>query len=140
MDGSTETRRAAAKWGPAGNAGFQVVPDLLLKNQEALHLSPTELIVLLNIAMHWWYPEQRPFPRSSIIAKRMGVQTRTVQRAMERLRELGLMQRITETTPEGEERQVCDFSGLVAKLAKLAETDRDYIHRMSARGAKTHEV
>lgn len=139
MTSSTATQRAAAKWGPAGMAGFQIVPDLLLKHQMGLGLSATELLVLLNVTMHWWYPEQRPFPRSSVIAKRMGVETRTVQRAMERLRGLGLMEKVTETTESGEEREVCDLSGLVRALAKLAEADPDYLHRTSKKGVPAYE-
>jgi hypothetical protein len=134
-----ELRRAEAKWGPAGIAGFQIVPDLLLKHQASLELTATEMLVLLNVTMHWWYPDQRPFPRSSIIAKRMGVQTRTVQRAMERFRELGLLTKVKETA-NGGEREVCDLTGLVSKLAEFAETDPDYWHRVSLREAETTHI
>jgi DNA replication protein DnaD len=133
MTNATEQRRAEAKWGPAGIAGLQIVPDLLLKHQTSLELTATEMLVLLNVTMHWWYPSQRPFPRSSIIARRMGVQTRTVQRAMERLRELGLVTKVKETINKDQEREVCDLSGLVSKLAELAETDLDYKHRVTLR-------
>jgi hypothetical protein len=139
-NGSAEQRRAVAKWGAAGVAGFQIVPDLLLKHQAALELTPTEMVVLLNVTMHWWYPDQRPFPRSSIIAKRMGVQTRTVQRAMERLREVGLLEKVKETPEGGVEREVCDLGGLVIKLSKLAETDADYLHRVGVKGTPADET
>lgn len=78
-----------AKYGEASIAGFQAVPDLLLKHQRELGLSPTDLAVLLNVLMHWWYPEKKPFPRSTTIAKRMGVTPRTVQRSLQQLEELG---------------------------------------------------
>ncbi len=48
-----------AKYGEAAVAGFQAVPDLLLRNQAKLNLSPTNLVVLLNVLMHWWYPEKK---------------------------------------------------------------------------------
>ena len=52
------------KYGEASVAGFQPVPDLLLKNQKKLGLSVTDLVVLLNVLMHWWYPEQYAFTKA----------------------------------------------------------------------------
>lgn len=110
-----------AKYGEASVAGFQAVPDLLLKHQAALGLSPTDLVVLLNILMHWWYPQQKPFPRSTIISTRMGVSSRTVQRSISHLEALGLLVRLKEG-----ERTYLDPSPLVAKLTELAKSDTDY--------------
>src|SRR4051794_11793815 len=90
-----------AKWGEAADAGFQLLPDVLLKNQSLLGLTATELVVLINITMHWWYPAQKPFPRSTTIAQRMGVDARTVQRAIGRLTELGLIRRTRMQTATG---------------------------------------
>ncbi|WP_434056202.1 helix-turn-helix domain-containing protein [Roseibium sp.] len=97
-------QRATTKWKEAGEAGFQVLPDLLLKKQSELGLSATDLVVLINVTMHWWYREQRPFPRTTTIASRMGVDNRTVQRSMKKLTQLGLMKRETEDkgTPKGD--------------------------------------
>lgn len=114
-----------AKWGNAANAGFQLVPDVLLKNQSNLGLTALELVVLINLTMHWWYPDQRPFPRSTTIAERMGVDVRTVQRALRRLAGLGLIQRVTIQTENGEG-SVIDLDGLVNKLRKLAVRDPAY--------------
>jgi predicted transcriptional regulator len=115
--------RASDKWGAAAESGFQLVPDLLLKNQSKLDLSSTDMLVLLNVLMHWWYADQRPFPRSTTIAARMNVEPRTVQRSLAKLDELGLLKRVTEETPEGDERRVCDPEGLKRKLEELAALD-----------------
>ena len=111
-----------AKYGEASIAGFQAVPDLLLKHQEDLGLSPTDLVVLLNVLMHWWYPTKKPFPRSTTIAKRMGVTPRTVQRSLLQLEELGLLVRERDETA----RTYLDPAPLVEKLTTLAKTDADY--------------
>lgn len=122
-----------AKYGEASIAGFQAVPDLLLKHQGALRLSPTDLVVLLNVLMHWWYPTKKPFPRSSTIAKRMGLTPRTVQRSLQQLEELGLLAR--EKDEAG--RTILDPAPLVKKLSALAKTDPDYqIRRMRRDGGK----
>lgn len=115
-----------AKYGEAGKGGFQVVPDILLKKQDELGLSPTELVVLLNVLMHWWYPAQKPFPRSSTIAHRMGISPRTVQRAIQRIEdELKLLSR-TEGT-EGE--TFLDPTLLVRRLEELVKDDPSYLYR-----------
>lgn len=111
-----------AKYGEASIAGFQAVPDLLLKYQSELGLSPTDLAVLLNVLMHWWYPEKKPFPRSTTIAKRMGVTPRTVQRSLQQLEELGLL--VREKDARGP--TYLDPAPLVEKLEALAKKDADY--------------
>ena len=83
----------AAKWGDAIRSGFQLLPDVLIKNQQKLELNPTDLVVIINLTMHWWYPAQKPYPRSHTIASRMGVDVRTVQQTFEKLRNLNLVQR-----------------------------------------------
>lgn len=119
---------AYAKYGEASLAGFQVLPDLLLKNQVNLGLAPTDLVVLLNILMHWWYPGQKPFPRATTIATRMGVSPRTVQRGITHLEALGLLQRVKDG-----DRTYLDPAPLVEKLAELAKSDTDYHIRRNRR-------
>lgn len=115
-----------AKYGKASVAGFQAVPDLLFKHQDHLGISPTDLVVLLNVLMHWWYPHLKPFPRSQTIAKRMGVTPRTVQRSLNNLEKSGLIDR--ERKKSGGVMYI-DPTPLVEKLSKIAETDPDYIVR-----------
>lgn len=118
-----------AKYGEAAVAGFQAVPDLLLKHQDRLGLSPTNLVVLLNVLMHWWYPDQKPFPRSTTIAKRMGLSPRAVQRSLQKLQRLGLLTR--QSSEEGP--PYFDPEPLVTKLVELAGDDIDYIIRRRGR-------
>lgn len=117
-----------AKYGEVSIAGFQAVPDLLLKNQATLGLSTTDLVVLLNVLMHWWYPTQKPFPRSTTIAKRMGVSQRTVQRSLIQMESLGMLRRIKE-----EDRTYLDPGPLVDKLLELTKADTDYQIRRQRR-------
>jgi Crp-like helix-turn-helix domain len=111
--------------GEAARAGFQAVPDLLLKHQESLNLNPTELVVLLNVLMHWWYRDQKPFPRPTTIARRMGSTVRTVQRAITKLQREGLVER--QRGPN--KVMVLDPDPLVRRLSALAKSDLDYLRR-----------
>jgi DNA-binding MarR family transcriptional regulator len=121
--------RARQKWGEGIVAGFQQVPDLLLKHQSKLGLSATDLAVLRNVTMHWWYPEQNPFPRATTIAKRMGVSTRTVERCLLKLRKKGFVHRTLST---GQPRRTeLDLGGLVKKLEELAVHDVSYQRRVA---------
>jgi hypothetical protein len=95
-------------------SGFVAVPMVLLRMQTKYGLSQTEMMVLINLLAHWWEPSRGVFPRSSIIAARLGVAKRTVQRATEKLEGMGLIER--DTDDKG--RRVFSFDGLVARLIR----------------------
>lgn len=124
-----------AKYGDAAVAGFQAVPNILLKHQNSLGLSATNLVVLLNVLMHWWYPELKPFPRSTTIAKRMGLSQRAVQRALQQLQKLELLTR----ERDGDGPVYLNPEPLVAKLEVLARDDIDYKARLSGRRHEERE-
>ncbi len=98
------------------------MPDLLLKHQVALKLTPTEVVVLLNVLMHWWFAERKPYPRPTTIAKRMGTAPRTVQRALKRLTQKGVI--ATGLKKDGATSY--DPTPLVQKLKELAVDDVVY--------------
>jgi predicted transcriptional regulator len=125
MESAVE-HRSVEKWGEAAVGGFQLLPDILLKRQVELGLSATDMLVLINVTMHWWYTDQRPFPRVKTISTRMGIDERTVQRSLRKMVDLGLLRRVTEKGTDGKDRSVCDLSGLKAKLEKFVTSDRDY--------------
>ncbi|MFL6846457.1 MAG: helix-turn-helix domain-containing protein [Allosphingosinicella sp.] len=86
------------KWGLAvAERGFAQVPNyLLLLNQfleEESRLSPTELLVLIQLVGSWWKKQDLPFPSMSTLARRSGVSSRQIQRAINRLEQLGLLRR-----------------------------------------------
>lgn len=102
------------KWGDAvgEGSGFVAVPLPLLRLQAKLGLTPTDMLVLVNMLAHWWNPSAAVFPRTSTIARRMGVNDRTVQRSIGKLTRLGLAERGTDEKG----RRTLQFSGLVKRL------------------------
>jgi hypothetical protein len=126
------------KWGDGLNAGFQLLPDVLLKNQHKLGLTSTDLVVLINLTMQWWYPERHPFPKTATIARRMGASSRTVQRSLTRLEKLGLVQKVR--SPSLESRRAFDPSGLVERVSLLARHDPGYRDRSRGRYGGGSEV
>lgn len=113
----------SAKWGDAARAGFQVVPDALLAKQHALKLDPTDIVVLLNITMFWWYKDEPPFLRTNVIAQRMNVTTRTVQRSLKKLEGKGYIQRKEYDDGKGNIFPAVYFHGLTDALVSLSKND-----------------
>lgn len=137
----------SSKWGDAARAGFQTVPDALLVKQAELGLDPTDIVVLLNLTSYWWFRDMPPFPRTNVVAKRMGVTPRTVQRSMKKLENRGYIRRGHYLTETGETMPAVFFDGLVGKLLSVARSDVALAMRMERRNlpserssAKTHEV
>jgi hypothetical protein len=113
----------AAKWGAAALAGFQPVPDVLLVKQHEMKLQPVDMLVLLNLTSYWWYRDEPPYPRTNIIAQRIGISPRTVQRVLKKLEEKGYIERGHWKDRYGKERPAVFFTGLLTKLEHLARTD-----------------
>ena len=111
----------ANKWGIAVDAGFQAIPNVLIRAQKQLGLDSVDVVILLNLNLHWWEKEALPFPAPSLIANRMGVSRRTVERRIVRLQKGGWLKRLP-ATGEGARPRVrkYDLSGMVQKLQDAA--------------------
>ena len=117
---------AKTKWGNAvtgGENGYSIVPDSLLRRQTDLKLDPTDVVLLLNISLHWWEgePKKLPHPRPAVIARRMGISTRTIERRIARLCELGLLEWLPSKSRKGMP-SIREFNlrKLIAEMEKLA--------------------
>lgn len=85
-----------AKWKTALDAGFVVVPSVLLRRQGQLGISDGELVVLQHLMMAWWEQRSLPFTRPHVIAARSGGNVRTVQRHLSALEKRGVLIRRRE--------------------------------------------
>lgn len=119
-----DKKESEKKWGKAVMGhGYCIFPSILLQAQGRLGVSAQEMIVLLQLAEHWWMAASKVFPSKELIAQRVGLSTKQVQRHIRRLEELKLVQR-KERYRSGGSRTTneYDLSGLVAKL-KVIEPD-----------------
>lgn len=129
------------KWGNAVGkgrlTGYLAIPEVLLRGQHRLGLTSTEMLVLINILLHWWRADSMPFPSNRKIAKRMGVDIRTVQRACQQLEEKKLIDRRvkinhdSETNAYSSVRRI-DLSKLVARLNDSAADLGEYSRSVRA--------
>lgn len=116
------------KWGSKVlEFGWTAVPTALFLLQKELELNPTQLNVLLNIILHWW-GEDKPHPSQKSIAKRMGVSSKTVQRAVFSLEEKGLISktRTIRDNPKYRGRNRYDLSPLIKKIEEYIPSIRQF--------------
>lgn len=113
---------AQQKWGvEVMKIGFTIVPSILFKAQHRLGLSSTQLAVMLQIMDHWWEADRRPWPSKKLLATKLGIQPRQVQRVIAELEGRGYVERVVRSTHAGGKlSNQYDFTGLVKALKKLA--------------------
>lgn len=126
----------SGKWGEVAKAGFQPVPDALLVKQRELGLDATDMLVLLNLTSFWWFKDLPPFARSNVIAKRMGVSPRTVQRSLKKLVAKAYLRRDDFELENGTYVPALYLDGLTEKLTALAKNDPALSSRMDREGAE----
>jgi hypothetical protein len=125
---------ARMKWGNSLNSGFQIVPDVLFRCQKVLGLEVIDLVILLNITTHWWHYDDLPHPRPSVIAQRMNLSTRTVERRIVELQKKGYLRRLEARRKNGRTVRPYDLSGLVEKLKEVSMVN--LVQRRSIRNAR----
>ena len=117
------------KWGAdVLSHGFQVLPDLLFKYQSKLGVeegqdcpvTSTEMVVLLNILSFWWRVDRPIFPSAELLAKRVGVERRSIDRAVQGL----VKKQLLKKTREGH-RVLYDPKDLPSRLRDLARADQE---------------
>ncbi len=114
-------KRAEDKWSPQVlKFGYTALPNLLLRAQAKLKISPPQFNVLAQLCEHWWDADKYPFPAKETIARRMGKSPRQVQRYITELEDAGLIKRIERFS--GKKSQINNgysFAGLIQKLKAL---------------------
>jgi hypothetical protein len=117
------------KWGvDVLGHGFQVLPDLLFKYQAKLGIdegrscsvTPTEMVVLLNILSFWWRADRPVFPSASLLAERVGIERRSIDRAVQGL----VKKQLLKKTREGH-RVLYDPTELPSRLRDLSRADQE---------------
>lgn len=121
------------KWGKEiSDSGFTIIPnDLIAINKytkEEERLSPTELLILIQILSFWWSPNKLPFPNKSTISDRSGVGTRQVQRCISALESKGFLKRYARYSEENSRMSnVYDMNYLVEKLSNIQRNYKNKI-------------
>lgn len=115
------------KWGEGGLClGWTAIPTSLLFVQSQLNLTSTDMNVLLNLIIHWWHVDDRIYPSQDSIAHRMGVSKRTIQRTLDRLVALGLIE-VKQTKRNGKYkgRNLYSLTPLARTIDSIAPTTKE---------------
>jgi len=136
--------RAEDKWSPqVMKHGYTPLPNLLLRAQGKLKITPVQLNVLVQLAEHWWEADKDPFPAKDRIATRMGKSPRQIQRYIAQLEKRGLVKRIKRFLGrKAQTSNAYSLDGLITKLkavepefAKEAEQNRIRRKRLEAKAS-----
>lgn len=102
--------------------GFTIIPNLLLSHQHALGLSSLHCMLLIHLTTYWWESDRNPYPSKSVLAQRMGISDRQVQRYVSDLVQAGFIRRQRESIRGKGGRMIVSFdlSGLVERLKTIA--------------------
>lgn len=124
--GGKKVPEIAEKWGQAvAERGFAQIPNyLLFINQfldEEKRLSPTELLILLQISGNWWKKGDLPFPSVRTLAIRCGTSERQILRAMAKLEKVELLRRVRRRENGLIASNAYDLEPLVKLLAEVAK-------------------
>jgi predicted transcriptional regulator len=115
-----DKKESEKKWGKSVMAhGYCIFPSILLQAQSRLGVSAQEMVVLLQLAEHWWRADSKVFPKKEVIAQRVGLSTRQVQRHIQRLEELKLVKREERYRGGLRTSNIYNLKGLVDKLAAI---------------------
>ena len=110
------------KWGKTTmEANYTVIPSALIRGQARLGIDATELAVLVHLLDHWWRADEMPWPSKKLLAERLRVSDKTIQRAVVRLEQGGLIQRNARYHKAGgRTSNEYDLSPLVERLKPIA--------------------
>lgn len=119
---STAKKVLEEKWGsPLLSEGFTVMPNIIFQHQKALKLKPLDVLILMHLISYWWNAKEPPRPAKGTIAEALNVDSRTVQRAVEKMEKLGYIKRIFRKAGAGDNLpNGYDLKGLVKAATKLA--------------------
>jgi DNA-binding MarR family transcriptional regulator len=118
-------RRAEDKWSPVVmKFGYTPLPNLLLRAQGKLGISPVQLNVLVQLAEHWWEADKDPHPKKDRIALRIGKSPRQVQRYITQIEKKGFVKRVERYF--GKKRQTSNYYSLEGLVAKLKAIEPEF--------------
>jgi DNA-binding transcriptional regulator YhcF (GntR family) len=128
------------KWGKqVAERGFTQIPNYLMQINKFVdddnRLSPTEMIILLQLVATWWKKDELPFPSMSTLAEWANISERQVQRAVKSLEEKKFIIKDRKKVRGIVASNVYDLSPLVKILNDVAEV---YVNK-HPRGLKNNQ-
>lgn len=100
--------------------GYTGVPNILLRAQKRLGITPTQLNIIVQLLSYYYDPARPPFPTKRDLAQRVGITEQTLRINIKALEDAGLITREQWKTAAGDYgSNRYHMSGLVKKLKEL---------------------
>lgn len=100
--------------------GYTGVPNILLRAQNRLGITPTQLTIIVQLLSYYYDPLRPPFPTKRELAKRIGITEQTLRINIKALEDAELVTREQWKTAAGDYgSNRYHLTGLIAKLKKL---------------------
>ena len=100
--------------------GYTGVPNIFLRAQKRLGISPTQFNIITQLLSYWIDPANPPFPSKRDLAQRMGITPQTLRVNIAALEERGFVRREQRKTAAGDYgSNRYHLDGLVKKLQEL---------------------
>ena len=131
---ATNLRTNEKKWSkPLMDAGWTVLPNVIIENQRQLGLTATDMNILLHLASRWWTAETKPYPAKATIARALNLDPRTIQRRIAAMEKAGFLRREQRReTPTGSKPNIYHFDGLIKAALPFAEEKLNEIAERAA--------
>ncbi len=118
--------------------GYVALPNILVRGQARLGLTPTQFNILAQLLSYWIDPKRPPFPGKKDLAARMGLNPATVRINIAKLEKQGLVRREQRKTLSGDwNSNVYHLDGLVDALKGMVP---DFEEEKKVRAAKRAET
>jgi DNA-binding MarR family transcriptional regulator len=131
-------RRPEDKWTKGLiSLGYCTVPSILMWSQGRLKLTTEQFTVVMQLADFWWDAGEPPVPTKELLAGRLGMGERQVQRHLTALVKKGVIKRIPRYRgPKNQIANGYDMAPLVKKLVALEPEFRKMIEQKRMRRQK----
>jgi predicted transcriptional regulator len=131
---SQKKSQLEGKWGKKVIAsGYTSVPDVIIKYQQRLKLTPLDVNVLLHLLSYWWTAPNLPRPSKKTLAAAIDVDPSTIRRCLQKLEKSGFLTRIEHRKAYGSRPNRYNLQGLVNAIQPLADEELEEIRKKKAR-------
>jgi hypothetical protein len=122
VEQANRLKRNVEKWSPElMEAGWTVVPSILLEKQDTFGLDAIDMNILLQLARYWWYPDNPPHPSKAAIAKALGIHESTVRRRIAGMEKSNFIRRVARFNKlRGQDTNSYHFDGLITAAKPFA--------------------
>ncbi len=104
-------------------AGWTVLPSIIIDKQDELELEPLDLNIILHLAKYWWSEDKPPYPSKATLAQKMNRHPSTIQKRIARLEKKKLIERVmrTHNDHKGRLSNIYKLDGLIEAVTPFAE-------------------